>query len=49
MRDIPLPDRKRSLPWEAFVGGGDRWRADPELASELAELLRETTDDLQLP
>jgi prevent-host-death family protein len=46
---VPLPQRPRSIPWDAFINGSDRWRADPELARELAEILPETTDDMVTP
>jgi prevent-host-death family protein len=42
----PLPARPRSVAWDAFFRHGDRWRADPGLARELADLLPDTTDDL---
>lgn len=45
---VPLPNRPRSMPWDAFFGDSDRWRADPALAGELAELLPDTTDDLPI-
>ena len=43
---VPLPKRPRSIPWDAFIQGSERWRADPGLTKELAELLPGTTDDL---
>jgi prevent-host-death family protein len=46
---VPLTTRPRSISWEAFAEGVDEWRADPELARELAELLPETTDDTPIP
>ena len=45
----PLPSRPKSIPWNAFIRDSDRWRADPGLARELADLLPETTDDLPIP
>jgi prevent-host-death family protein len=42
----PLPRRPRALPWRDFMEESDRWRADPELTRELADLLPDTTDDL---
>jgi len=45
----PLPSRPRSLPWSTFIRNSDRWRADPGLARELADLLPDTTDDLPIP
>jgi prevent-host-death family protein len=45
----PLPRRARSLPWAVFMEGSDRWRADPGLTRELADLLPDTTDDLAIP
>ena len=46
---IPLPSRPRSMAWSAFIRDSDRWRADPGLARELADLLPDTTDDLPIP
>lgn len=46
---LPLPSRPRSLAWSAFIRDSDRWRADPGLAQELADLLPDTTDDLPIP
>ena len=46
---VPLPSRPASVAWEAFVEGGEAWRADPGLARELAELLPDTTDDVPIP
>ena len=46
---LPLPSRPRSLAWSAFIRDSDRWRADPGLAQELADLLPDTTDDLLIP
>lgn len=43
---VPLSRRRRSIPWNLFIQGSDRWRADPGLAKELADLLPGTTDDL---
>lgn len=45
---VPLPARKRSIPWETFIRASDRWRANPVLTQELAELLPGTTDDLAI-
>jgi prevent-host-death family protein len=45
----PLPVRPSSMTWDAFFGDADRWRADPGLARDLADLLPETTDDLPIP
>lgn len=45
---VPLPMRPRTLPWAAFFEDAHRWRADPGLARDLAELLPETTDDLPI-
>jgi prevent-host-death family protein len=44
----PLPRRPRSIAWDDLVRDGHRWRADPELAWELADLLPGTTDDLPI-
>jgi prevent-host-death family protein len=46
---LPLPARPTSIPWSAFFRDSDRWRADPELTRELANLLPDTTDDLPIP
>jgi prevent-host-death family protein len=46
---LPLSTRPKSMPWSAFFGDSDRWRADPELTRELANLLPDTTDDLPIP
>ena len=43
---LPLPARPLSMAWDVFFQDSGRWRADPGLAHELAELLPETTDDL---
>ena len=45
---VPLPTRPRSICWETFIQGSDRWRADPEMVRELADLLPDTTDDLPI-
>ena len=45
---LPLSARPRSIPWTAFRRDSDRWRADPELTQELADLLPGTTDDLPI-
>ena len=42
----PLPMRPRTIPWETFLAGSEDWRADPDLAKDLAELLPDTTDDV---
>jgi len=46
---LPLPTRPRSMTWNTFFRDADRWRADAELARDLAELQPETTDDLPIP
>jgi prevent-host-death family protein len=43
---VPLAVRPRSVPWETFMSDADRWRADPGLATDLAALLPDTTDDV---
>jgi prevent-host-death family protein len=43
---VPLPERPRSIPWDTFIRGSERWRADPGLLRQLADLLPGTTDDL---
>lgn len=45
---LPLPSRPRSIAWNAFIRDSDRWRADPGLARELANLLPDSTDDLPI-
>ncbi|MEA2500027.1 MAG: hypothetical protein QOH66_1100 [Actinomycetota bacterium] len=45
---VPLPKRPRSIPWDAFIQGSERWRADPGLLDELEDLLPGTTDDLPM-
>lgn len=45
---LPLPARPKSMAWNAFFRDSDRWRADPELAQELADLLPDTTDELPI-
>ena len=45
---VPLPARPSSMAWNAFFRDSDRWRADPELARELADLLPGTTDELPI-
>jgi prevent-host-death family protein len=44
-RLVPLPRRRRFLPWEQVLAH----RADPGLAAELRELVPDTTDDLPDP
>ena len=46
---LPLPARPRSMTWNAFFRDGGRWRADPGLTRDLADLLPDTTDDLPIP
>jgi prevent-host-death family protein len=46
---VPIPTRPRSIAWEDFIQGSERWRADPGLTEELAELLPDSTDDLPIP
>lgn len=46
---VPLPARPRSISWDAFIEGGDGWRADAALAQDLASLLPDTTDDVPVP
>lgn len=43
---VPLPARPRVVSWQTFIEASETWRADPNLATELAELLPETTDDV---
>jgi prevent-host-death family protein len=45
---VPLVPRPRSIAWNAFIRGDDDWRADAELAGELADLLPGTTDDVPI-
>jgi prevent-host-death family protein len=44
----PLPARPRTIPWETFIEGSEDWRADAGLAKDLAELIPDTTDDVQV-
>jgi hypothetical protein len=37
------------MAWNTFFENGDRWRADPGLTRELAALLPETTDNVEIP
>ncbi|MHB8288531.1 MAG: type II toxin-antitoxin system Phd/YefM family antitoxin [Acidimicrobiales bacterium] len=46
---LPLPSRPKSLAWSTFIRDSDRWRADPGLTRELADLLPDSTDDLPVP
>lgn len=46
---VPLSSRPRMVAWAAFIRESHVWRADPDLARDLAELLPDTTDDLSLP
>jgi prevent-host-death family protein len=46
---VPLAERPRSISWDRFIRESDRWRADPGLVGELADLLPGTTDDLPIP
>lgn len=41
----PVGRRPSSMPWAEFIAGSERWRADPEMARELRQLLPESTDD----
>ena len=45
---LPLPARPNSMAWNTFFQNNDKWRADPELIRELADLLPGTTDDLPI-
>jgi prevent-host-death family protein len=40
---IPLTHRPQSVAWSEFIAQRERWRADPGLARDLAELLPDTT------
>lgn len=44
----PLSTRPRSMAWNAFFRDSDRWRADRGLTQELADLLPDTTDDVEI-
>lgn len=46
---VPLPRRPTTLPWEVFIEGSDEWRADSDLATDLALLVPDTTDDAPVP
>ena len=43
---VPLPQRPSTMTWEAFAKDIGDWRADPQLARDLASLLPDTTDDV---
>jgi prevent-host-death family protein len=45
---VPLSARPRLMSWQSFIEDSDRWRADPELTQQLAELLPGTTDELPI-
>ena len=45
---VPLDSRPGSVPWAELVQDTEHWRADPGLASDLAGLLPDTTDDVPL-
>jgi antitoxin (DNA-binding transcriptional repressor) of toxin-antitoxin stability system len=42
---VPLQNMPRSMDWESFVRGRERWAADPGLARDLAALTPDTTED----
>jgi prevent-host-death family protein len=42
---VPLATRPTSIAWEEFIQGAERWRADPGLATDLAVLLPDSTDE----
>jgi len=42
---VPLDNRPGSVAWVDFARDIERWRADPGLATDLADLLPGTTDD----
>ena len=46
---VPLATRPRSINWDTLILRSAEWRADPELAHDLADLLPETTDDVPMP
>jgi prevent-host-death family protein len=45
----PLPRRPNTISWDDFLAGAKDWRADPQLARELSELVPDTTDDVPIP
>ena len=45
---VPLAARPRAISWDAFLEGREEWRSDLGLATELADLLPETTDDVPI-
>ncbi len=45
---VPLPTRRQTMTWPAFVRHLEAARADPGLAAELVELVPETTDDVEI-
>ena len=46
---VPLPSRAQRVPWDQLVEGLRRHAPDAALASQLRELLPETTDDSPIP
>ncbi len=43
---VPLPRRPGFLPLDTLLQDRERWLADPGLAADLRELLREAADEL---
>lgn len=46
---VPLPQRPQSMSWARFEQEFLSARADPGLATDLAELVPDSTDDVPLP
>jgi prevent-host-death family protein len=46
---VPLPVRRQSMSWTAFLQHLEGGRADAQLASDLAELVPDSTDDASAP
>ena len=46
---IPLPRRRRFIPWDEFRAMMADSAADPGLLDDLREMLPETTDDIEDP
>lgn len=45
---VPLARRPRFIGWDELMQDSEHWQADAGLASELAELLPDTTDDIPI-
>ena len=45
---VPLAQRPSFVPWDELMRDIEHWRADAGLATDLAKLLPETTEDLPI-